>query len=257
MSANLRVLCDNASLYLISCLKENGSFMEQISALSFLQRWLRYFGQDQAQVTWPERFRSAIGAFIGLLCTVALGQILGGWVGINEWVMASLGASALLIFVLPSSPMAQPWAVIGGNVVSAIVGISCAHFLPNLIWALPIAASLSILAMFLLRCLHPPAAAVSLIAVLGHVTTYRYALFPVLIDSLALCITAMVYHSVTGKRYPTKPITDTQLNKSELKTQQQLEAALDLLLREYQEVVDIDRAELLKIMKIKSTLKSG
>ena len=74
------------------------------------RRWFHYFGQDQAKVAWPERLRAAIGALVGLFCTVALGKMLGELVGVNEWVMASLGASALLIFVLPSSPMAQPWA---------------------------------------------------------------------------------------------------------------------------------------------------
>lgn len=118
--------------------------------------------------------------------------------------MASLGASALLVFALPNSPMSQPWAVIGGNCLSAIVGVSCTILLREPLIALPAAASLSILGMFILRCLHPPAAAVALIAVLGGLSHYRYAFFPVMVDSVLLVIAGAVYSNLTGKRYPNK-----------------------------------------------------
>ena len=119
--------------------------------------------------------------------------------------MASLGASALLVFALPGSPMAQPWAVIAGNTLSALIGISAAVLIDQSLLAMPIAASLSIMGMFILRCLHPPAAAVALIAVLGHVTHYRYALFPVMIDSVLLVMAGGIYSNLTGKAYPNRP----------------------------------------------------
>jgi CBS domain-containing membrane protein len=175
--------------------------------------------------------------------------MLGELVGVNEWVMASLGASALLIFVLPSSPMAQPWAVIGGNVLSALVGITVYHFIPNPLFALPIAAASAILGMFVLRCLHPPAAAVALIAVLGQIEGYRYAFFPVMVDSIALCLVAIAYNSLTGKQYPTrhpKPVIDLPIGEW---SRGQAEKTLDALLTEYQEVMDVDRAELIKIIQ--------
>jgi len=70
--------------------------------------------------------------------------------------------------------------------------------------AMPVAASLSIMGMFLLRCLHPPAAAVALIAVLAHVTHYRYAFFPVMVDSVLLVIAGAIYTNLTGKIYPNR-----------------------------------------------------
>lgn len=219
------------------------------AAIGSARRWFHYFGQDQAQVAWSERIRAAVGALIGLLVTVALGRILGELVGINEWVMASLGASALLIFVMPSSPMAQPWAVIGGNVLSALVGVTCFHFIANPIFALPIAAACAILGMFTLRCLHPPAAAVALIAVLGQIETYRYVFFPVMIDSVALCLVAMAYNTLTGKHYPTRPPKQAPDLPSEKRSREQAEKTLDALLTEYQEVMDVDRAELIKIIQ--------
>lgn len=170
-----------------------------------LKRILFYFGGDQPAVSWRERLRSVIGAFVGLLLVLALAKYLGELSGLDEWLMASLGASALLVFALPQSPMAQPWAVIAGNTLSALVGISVIHVISEPLIAMPLAASLSILGMFILRCLHPPAAAVALIVVLGHVMHYRYAFFPAIVDSMLLILAGAVYSNLTGKKYPNRP----------------------------------------------------
>lgn len=162
-------------------------------------------GGDQPRVGWMEKFRGALGAFIGLMLVFAIAKCLGELSGINEWLMASLGATAFLVFVLPGSPMAQPWAVIAGNTISAFIGISCLHLIGDPLWALPTAVALSILGIFALRCLHPPAAAIALIVVLGHIGSYRYAFFPVMIDSILLILAGAAYSNLTGKPYPNKP----------------------------------------------------
>jgi CBS domain-containing membrane protein len=162
-------------------------------------------GGDQPAIAWIERLRSVVGAFTGLLLVVIAAKFLGEFSGVDEWLMASLGASALLVFALPQSPMSQPWAVITGNTLSALVGITIFHFIDQSLLAIPLAASLSILGMFILRCLHPPAAAVALIAVLGHIGNYQYAFFPVMVDSILLILVGAVYSNLTGKRYPNKP----------------------------------------------------
>ena len=172
---------------------------------SFIKNYSFYLGGDQPQVSWVERLRSVLGAFIGLMLVITSAKYLGELSGIDEWLMASLGASALLVFALPQSPMAQPWAVIAGNTLSALIGISCFHLISEPLLALPAAAALSILGMFILRCLHPPAAAVALIAVLGHITQYRYAIFPVMVDSVLLVLAGAIYSNLTGKRYPNRP----------------------------------------------------
>jgi CBS domain-containing membrane protein len=171
----------------------------------WIKRCSFYLGGDQPAVSWAERLRACGGALIGLLLVFSCAKFLGDLSGIDEWLIASLGASALLVFALPGSPMAQPWAVIAGNTLSALVGISVTIVIQNPLLALPIAASLAILAMFILRCLHPPAAAVALIAVLGNVMHYRYAFFPVMIDSILLVIAGAIYSNLTGKSYPNKP----------------------------------------------------
>ncbi|QWE14410.1 HPP family protein [Polynucleobacter sp. AP-Sving-400A-A2] len=170
-----------------------------------LKKYTFYFGGDQPHISWLERFRSVFGIFIGLLLVLTISKYLGDLGGVNEWLMASLGASALLVFVLPQSPMAQPWAVIAGNTLSALVGISVIHFVDDPLMAMSFAASLSIFGMFILRCLHPPAAAIALIVVLGNVMHYRYAFFPIMIDSVVLVLVGAVYSNLTGKSYPNRP----------------------------------------------------
>jgi len=101
--------------------------------------------------------------------------------------------------------MAQPWAVIAGNTLSALVGISCFHLIGEPLLALPLAAALSILGMLTLRCLHSPAAAVALIVVLGEIGRYCYAFFPVMVDSILLILTRAVYSNLSGKPYPNQP----------------------------------------------------
>ena len=176
------------------------------TAKYLIKRYSFYLGGDQPAVSWHERLRSCLGAFIGLMLVLTLAKALGQLMGLDEWLMASLGASALLVFALPGSPMAQPWAVIAGNTVSALVGITTANLISEPLLAMPIAAALSILGMFILRCLHPPAAAVALIAVLGHVLNYRYALFPVMVDSILLVMAGALYSNMTGKNYPNRPV---------------------------------------------------
>lgn len=170
-----------------------------------LRRASFYFGGDQPLVPWPERFRAIFGALIGLWLVLTIARYLGELGGVDEWLMASLGASALLVFALPQSPMAQPWAVIAGNTLSALVGIAVNYWIYDPLLAMPIAAMLSILGMFILRCLHPPAAAVALIVVLGQIISFRYAFFPVLVDSLLLVLVGVVYSNLTGKGYPNRP----------------------------------------------------
>jgi len=93
----------------------------KVALRSGLKKFLYYFGGDQPAVAWAERMRSVFGAFIGLMLVLAMAKYLGELGGLDEWLMASLGASALLVFALPQSPMAQPWAVIAGNTLSALV----------------------------------------------------------------------------------------------------------------------------------------
>jgi len=173
---------------------------------SALARWFIRFTPSPVSVRWQERLRSCIGALIGIAVTgIAMHCLLGPDTRI-PFLVAPMGASAVLLFAVPASPLAQPWSIIGGNLVSATVGVACAGWLADPVSAAALAVALAICAMFALRCVHPPSGAVALTAVLGgpavHALGFRFVLEPIAIQSAALLASALVYHAVTGHRYP-------------------------------------------------------
>ncbi len=169
-----------------------------------VRRWLVTFIPAPVSVSRKEIFLGCLGALLGIFCAAWLSRhILHGF---NPWFIAPMGASAVLLFAVPASPLAQPWSIIGGNIVSALIGITCAAHVDDIALAASLAASLSIGAMFALRCLHPPSGAVALTAVLGGpaITAlgYRFVLWPVAVDSLLLLLTALIFNVSARRRYP-------------------------------------------------------
>jgi len=98
-----------------------------------------------------EQLRAAACALAALGLTAWLSVVLLGSAGM--WLVASMGASAVLLFCVPAGPMSQPWAVMGGNIVSALVGVACVKLVGTGLWTAPLAGALAIAAMFALRCL--------------------------------------------------------------------------------------------------------
>jgi CBS domain-containing membrane protein len=132
---------------------------------SALARWFLSFSPSPVALGWPERFRSCLGALLGISFTAAVMRVFLGENAFIPLLVAPMGASAVLLFAVPASPLAQPWSIIGGNIVSAIMGVACATWITNPIDAAPIAVARSIGAMFAFRCLLPPSGAVALTAV--------------------------------------------------------------------------------------------
>lgn len=181
------------------------------------------------------------GALVGILLTSALCHVLGG-VGRLGWIVAPMGASAVLLFCVPGSPLAQPWSVIGGNVVSALVGIACARWGGQPDLAAAAGVSLAIAAMLALRCLHPPGGAAALLMVVTGTTDPLAAAYPVALNAVLLTAAAWLFHRATGKhRYPhvPQPVTTSQGITEE---------DLDVVLAGYNEVLDISRDDLLMLV---------
>jgi CBS domain-containing membrane protein len=172
-------------------------------------------------------------------------------------LVAPMGASAVLLFCVPASPLAQPWSVIGGNTISAIIGIACAQAIPNLAIAAPVAGGCAIFVMFLLRCLHPPSGAVALTAVLGgpavHAAGFSFALFPVGLNSLLIVLAALVFNNLTGRRYPhpqTSALRNTHATHDPVPTARLGFSAedLDAALVRYGQVLAVSRDDLEAIL---------
>jgi CBS domain-containing membrane protein len=220
-------------------------------------QWLRAFVPQRNTVPRPERMRAVAGALVGLLLTAGLSQLLVGGAGLPLALVAPMGASAVLLFCVPASPLAQPWSVIGGNTISALVGIACAKAIVPPMLAAPLAGALAILVMFLLRCLHPPSGAVALTAVLGgpavHAAGFGFAVVPVCLNSTLIVLAALVFNNLTGRRYPH---TQQSAMRNVHETRDPVPTArigfsredLDAALERYGQVLDVSRDDLEAIL---------
>ncbi|WP_020652607.1 HPP family protein [Massilia niastensis] len=189
--------------------------------------------------------RAAFGALLGLLLAGALSQVALAWAAPGAhiaWLVAPMAASAVLLFCVPASPLAQPWPVVGGNVVSAFTGIACAHLVPDPMLAAPLAGGLSIAMMFLLRCLHPPGGAVAMTAVLGgaavHEAGFMFALAPVGLNTVVLLLAALAYNRVTGAHHAHKPVAPSAVADEDI----------DAALEHFGEALDVTRDDLAAIV---------
>ncbi|HDR8930182.1 HPP family protein [Burkholderia vietnamiensis] len=171
-----------------------------------LRQWLHSFIPHPMTLGWRERMRSCTGALVGIATVGVTMRLLPGVPGLVPLLVAPMGASAVLLFAVPASPLAQPWSIVGGNLVAATVGVACAQWITDPITAAAVAVALAIGGMFALRCVHPPSGAVALTAVLGgpaiHALGFGFVVVPIALQSAILLSAALVCHALTGHRYP-------------------------------------------------------
>jgi CBS domain-containing membrane protein len=206
--------------------------------------WLKGFRPVPLAVNAAERWRAIAGALLGILLTAVLCRLCAD-PKTAVWLVAPLGASAVLVFAVPASPLAQPWSVVGGNTLSALVGVICVRYIhdPAVAGAAAVAAAIAV--MFLLRCLHPPGGAAALLAVLTHTVSFAFVAFPVLLNSVLLVAIGIVYNTATGRRYPHSQVVD----RADTPARSRFSSAdLDAALAHYNQVLDVSRDELEEIL---------
>ncbi|MCX7110447.1 MAG: HPP family protein [Proteobacteria bacterium] len=150
-----------------------------------------------------EKIRSALMAFVGVLLTGWVGsQIIDG--GGLKTLLASMGASAVILFAMPHSPVAKPWPLIGGHFISATIGVLCAGWITQTWIATALAVSLSIFAMHLARCLHPPGGATAIIPVLGGESVkalgFEFLLTPLALNVSVLLLMSLLYQRLLSNK---------------------------------------------------------
>ena len=205
--------------------------------------WARDFLPARMTVDARERSRVVLGAAIGMLLTGLLCRAVGANATTLPWLVAPIGASAVLVFGVPGSPMAQPWAVIAGNTVSALAGIVCVQAFGAGPAVAALAVGLAIALMFGLRCLHPPGGACALFTVMGGIGDLHFALSPVALNSVLLVAAGIAYNNATRRRYPhgqQAVAARPQDAAAPLVT----EADLDAVIARHNQVLDIGRDEL-------------
>jgi len=202
-------------------------------------------------VTHVERLRSSCGALLGILLTGFISTMAIGDDASLPLLIAPMGASAVLLFAAPSSPLAQPWSILGGNVVSSAVGVTSALLIPDPVVAAAVAVAVAIGVMLLLGCLHPPSGAVALTAVLGgpaiREAGYAFVLSPVAVNSLLILAVALVFNNLTGRRYPhLAPTANPHKTQDPLPSRRigVVPEDLQAVLAQYGEVVDVSPEDL-------------
>lgn len=173
-------------------------------------RRARYVLYRETLIDAKEHILTFIGSFIGI---GLIGLLNSKYLVANDnlYLIGSFGASSVLIYGIINSPLAQPRNLIGGHLISAIIGVTVAKFFPGEAWlACALAVSLSIVAMQITKTLHPPGGATALIAVIGSekikALGYMYVLSPVLSGIMILFLIALVFNNLRHRRYPTHPI---------------------------------------------------
>ena len=170
-------------------------------------RKTKYILYKETLVDFKEHFWAFLGSFIGIgfIAYMQSTSLLHSDV---IYLIGSFGASSVLVYGIIQSPLAQPRNLVGGHLVSAIVGVTVAKFVPDIIWlTAPLAVSFSIVLMQVTKTLHPPGGATALIAIIGSpkikILGYWYVLYPVLSGVLILLIVALIFNNMTSNRsYP-------------------------------------------------------
>ncbi|QEY64227.1 HPP family protein [Metapseudomonas lalkuanensis] len=222
-----------------------------------LRLWLQRLLPDASNALPREWLRAAVGGCLAVfLAALACSQLFGTDLALR--LVAPFSASTLLLFAMTSSPVAQPWPVVAGNVLAAAIGLLASHWgLPPLATAAT-AFGLTLVAMQALRCLHPPSCAVALGAALGGPVVSEFGwhlLLPVLLGSLVLVGTAMLFNNLSGVPYPRKiahPATGPHLTADPLPGERNgiAEVDLDRALAEFGSFVDVTRDDLQRLLHL-------
>lgn len=167
---------------------------------------LRSLGPAVAHTSATEAVRAGIGALVGLGLTGLFLLSPGIDLDLGLYLVAPFGATSVLLFAVPNSPLAQPWSAVVGNTVAALVGVAVCLAVPDPALRIALAVGLAVSATILCRAVHPPAGAVAMTAAMSpdaiqHLG-FWFALTPVATGTVALVAIAAAYARLTGRRYP-------------------------------------------------------
>lgn len=189
--------------------------------------------------------RGAVGALFGVALAAVLGKLMPSapqW----PWIVAPVGASAVLVFAVPASPLAQPWSVLGGSMVAAITGVIAGQIVGDPLLAAGFSVGLAIGTMTLARCLHPPGGACAILGALAATSPSGDAiglLLPLFVNLLALVFAGWLYNNVTGHPWPHIPLQAPPSPKGTWAGSYE-RADLDAVLEDWDEVLDVAPADL-------------
>ena len=167
---------------------------------------LDFIGVEILPRNYIEKALSTIGAFVAIFAVYLISSsILKPEAAVL--IVASMGATAVLLFSLPHAAVSQPWPVLAGQVVCALIGVFVGRHITDPMLAAPLAVAVCTIVMFLGRCVHPPGAATALSAVFAsdgiRELGYSFALAPVALNVIILLVIAFLFNApFNWRRYP-------------------------------------------------------
>ncbi len=156
----------------------------------------RFLMRHQPPAQPAQWLLAGLGACIAIGLVGALTSLSGAL-----FLMIPFGATSVLLFSVPGSPLSQPMNVIGGHLLATGIGLGAAYAMPDTWWAGAIAVGLAISAMAALRVTHPPAGANPLV-VFAIDPGLGFLIFPVLLGSVIMVAAATIYHRFSATKYP-------------------------------------------------------
>lgn len=216
--------------------------------------WLARFTPATLNTRPKEWLRASVGSFLGLLVSTLICRAVFGS-SVELHLMGPVAASAVILFAVSSGALAQPWPVIGGYLTSTAVALIVTHYFGYSPVSAALAVGLSLGAMCVLRCLHPPGAALTLCLVLADAELSGMGLqvfYPVMLNAICLLIAALLYNNITGVRYPKLHVVTAVRATDDPAPQERVgitSADLDLALANIGEFVDVTHEELEEIVR--------
>lgn len=181
-------------------------------AATLLHRLALALGPAIAPGSAREALRAGLGALLGLAVAGLLLVSPATDLRLGLYMIAPFGATSVLVFAAPNSPLAQPWSAVVGNTAAATIGVLACMAVPDPGWRIALAVGASIAVMIALRAVHPPAGAVAMTAVMNpdaiQQQGFGFVVAPVLVGTVALVVIAMLYARATGRRYPFRHFDD-------------------------------------------------
>lgn len=211
-----------------------------------LPSWLELLLPAETGMNLRQRLIVAGGVFIGIVIPALVCGFAQHAYGLPWWLMAPLGASAVHVFAVPGSPLAQPWQLIAGHALSALAGLIAFHLFGRSTMGAALAVSLAALLMLQLRALHPTGGGTALFVILTGTGDPLFILFPVVTSVLLLVLAATAYHNLTGHSYPQRQ--RIRQGSETIALHRFDPADLESALREHDQMLDISREDIKRLI---------
>ena len=235
--------------------------MRKSTETTFVSNWYafarRFMTIEAEHVSTAEKLVATIGGMLGISLIAYISYHVTGASG-AAMIVPSMGASAVLLFAVPHGRLSQPWPLIGGNLISALVGVSCYKLVPDPILAAGLAVGLAIGCMHLLGCIHPPGGATALAAVIGgpaiNSLGYSYVISPILLNVTVIFFMAILFNSAfPWRRYPAAAMmrfTDKRPEGKDAKSDVIDRQSIEQALADMDLVMDVTTEDLHRVIQL-------